>query len=300
MFAPNTVIQTRWQAFVILLAIILIGFHSSTIAVSVGQPTAYLLLAWTALLRALQSRHTIIVILALVTLLLKPQFSLPLIFALIVFDPWIRKPALIAGFLTAVLVWSGLGWTSPQLAFAEFLNNVALYGSFPENWSIHVSGPSFVLALFGVTDTSAVIWLVLCCAVIIVGGLLLRKDSLSPQLGHNARDVALLVNALILFVVPTHNTDLILALPTLLLIVGSSSSQRLVLFVGFMLIMRSLNLSDLSEGFIFTEKTVWLALFDTLGSGLILLAAIEMIRIRAKDQVQADPISSDKTVIFSA
>ena len=262
----------RWRLFALVLFGMVVFSHSATIALHIGQPTLFLLCAFTSLLIGLRDQNRTLLTLALVFLLLKPQFSLPLAFALFVCISWARIPVLIAGAITGVLALIGLGFSAPVETFSQFLANVALYNTFPENWPIHMGGPLFAFALLGLPELSAFVWLALCfLSVLMIAGMA-RARKLDLDQSARSVDLAILVAALTIFLMPTHNPDTLLVMPALLLLERAQVRERIMLLVGTTLLMRAFSLSTMLEGFIFAEKTVWVGLLDTVGTLFLALA----------------------------
>ena len=246
----------RWRLFALILFAFVVFSHSATIALHIGQPTLFLLCAFTTLL----------------FLLLKPQFSLPLSFALFACVPWARMPVLIAGFITGVLALSGLGFSAPVEAFNQFLANVELYSAFPENWPTHMAGPLFAFALLGLPEFSAFVWLGLCFLSVLAIAVIARWRDLRLEQSFLSVDFAILVAAITIFLMPTHNPDTLLVMPALLLLERGHALQRMLLLVGAALLMRAFSLSTMLEGIVFAEKTVWVGLLDTIGTLLLVYA----------------------------
>lgn len=259
------------RLFASILFVLVVFSHSAIIALHIGQPTLFLLCAFTTLLTALRDQNRLLLCIALVFLLLKPQFSLPLSFALFVGVSWARLPVLIAGAVTGVLALIGLGVTAPIEAFSQFFANVELYNAFPENWPIHMAGPLFVFAILGLPEVSAFVWLGACFLLVLILAAYARHRNL--DLGHSAPsvDFAILVATLTIFAMPTHNPDTLLIMPALLLLERASVMQRVCLLIGATLLMRAFSLSTMLEGIVFAEKTVWVGLLDTLGTALFLV-----------------------------
>lgn len=266
----------RWRLFALVLFVLVVFSHSATIALHIGQPTLFLLCAFTTLLVALRDQKRTVLTVALIILLLKPQFSLPLSFALFTCVPWTRIPVLIAGGVTGVLALAGLGFLAPVEAFNQFLENVELYSAFPENWPIHMAGPLFAFALLGLPEMSAFVWLGLCFLSVIAIAVIARRRELRLKHSFERVDLAILVAAITIFLMPTHNPDTLLVMPALLLLERGQASQRILLLIGVALLMRAFSLSTMLEGFVFAEKTVWVGLLDTLGTLLIVFACASL------------------------
>lgn len=266
----------HWRLFVLTLFVLVVFSHSATIALHIGQPTLFLLCAFTTLLQALRDQNRTVLTLALVFLLLKPQFSLPLSFALFVCLSWARIPVLIAGFVTGILALIGLGLSAPVEAFGQFLANVELYNGFRENWPIHMAGPVFGFALLGLPEMSAFVWLGLCflCVLGIAG--IARQQDLNLDERALSVDLAILVAAITVFLMPTHNPDTLLVMPALLLLERGQFLERVMLLVGATLLMRAFSLSTMLDGIVFAEKTVWVGLFDTAGTLLLACACVAL------------------------
>lgn len=266
----------RWRMFVLILFVLVVFSHSATIALHIGQPTLFLLCAFTSVLLALRDHNRTLLVAALVVLLLKPQFSLPLSFALFVCVSWARGPVLIAGFITGVLALIGLGFSAPVETFSQFLDNVALYNGFPENWPIHMAGPLFASALLGLPDISAFVWLGLCFLTLLGIAIMVHQQQLDLTRSGAVVDLAILVAALTIFLMPTHNPDTLLAMPALLMLERAIGLQRILLLTGAMLVMRAFSLSTMLEGFIFAEKTVWVGLLDSVGTLLLAYVCVAL------------------------
>lgn len=259
----------RWRLFALILFGIVVFSHSATIALHIGQPTLFLLCAFTSLLVGLRDQNRTLLTLTLVFLLLKPQFSLPLSFALFVCISWARVPVLIADAITGVLALIGLGFSAPMETFSQFLANVALYNAFPENWPIHMAGPLFACALLGLSELSAFVWLGLCFLSVLAIAGLARTRKLDFGQSALSIDLAILVAAVTVFLMPTHNPDTLLVMPALLLLERGQFRERIMILIGATLLMRAFSLSTMLEGFIFAEKTVWVGLLDTTGTLLM-------------------------------
>ena len=271
----------RLRLFVLILFILVVFSHSAAIALHIGQPTLFLLCAFTSLLVALRDHNRPLLVLALVVLLLKPQFSLPLSFALFVCVPWARVPVLIAGFVTGVLALVGLGFSAPVETFHQFLDNVALYNGFPENWPIHMAGPLFAFALIGLPDVSAFVWLGLCFLAVLAIAIVARQRDLDLSQGAVSVGLAIAVASLTIFVMPTHNPDTLLVMPALLMLERAIGLKRILLLIGATLVMRAFSLSTMLEGFVFAEKTVWVGLLDSVATLLLAyVCAVLFLRVR--------------------
>jgi len=271
----------RLRLFVLILFVLVVFSHSAPIALHIGQPTLFLLCAFTSLLLALRDHNRLQLMLALVVLLLKPQFSLPLSFALFVCVSWARIPVLIAGLFTGVLALLGLGLSAPVDVFSQFLDNVALYNGFPENWPIHMAGPLFAFALLGLPEISAFVWLGLSFLAVLAIAVLARRQNLDLTQSASSVDLAILVAALTIFLMPTHNPDTLLAMPALLMLERAIGVKRILLLIGAMLVMRAFSVSTMLEGFIFAEKTVWVGLLDSVGTLLLAYVCAAMF-LRAR------------------
>ncbi|MEM8772340.1 MAG: glycosyltransferase 87 family protein [Pseudomonadota bacterium] len=262
------------RAFVLIAFFLIVIAHSGAVAITIGQPAPMLLCAVTTLLISMRYKNTQVAAVALTVLFLKPQLSIPLAITAFLFLPWMRRSVVIAGGATGALAFFGLGWSAPADVLAQFLSNIRQYGHYPENWPIHMSGPDLFLALANAQALSPFFWLVVSvgCAI----GLASLAARASIDFSEPDNELILMLAALMitLFMMPTHNTDIMLAAPAILLLGQLPAYARLALIVGFALIMRSLSLSVMSDGFIFAEKTVWVALYDTMGLLCLCIAAL--------------------------
>ena len=256
------------RMFCLFILLIALGAHSGAIAVYIGQASPFLLLALTSLLLAGSRGAVVIATIALSVLLLKPNLSFPII-AAAVFMPNLRIAAFIACVVTGGLALFGLGLASTIENLTQYLANISSYNLLPENLPIHMSGPSFVYALFGFAAPSPLLLIILAAAI---AGAMAHWRSRTKEIQLTPCDqITLILFAVItaLAVMPTHNLDFLLATPIVLLIVRASGAVLVTMISGLFLIARSYSLSTIPREAVFGEPTVWVGLFDSIGAFLL-------------------------------
>lgn len=258
------------RMFAIYVFVIACVTHGGEIAIIIGQPTPFILAALMSLLIAVDRSNAALATIAMTVLFLKPQLSIPLA-AVAMFIPFLRMPMIIAGAVTGLLAVFGLGLAAPAENALAFLENIDSYKSFPENWPIHMSGPNFLFALFGIEAVSAFVLLGLSIIVTISSAVFLvcRRIDLCDK--DNALHMLLFAVLTAAFLMPTHNFDFLAAMPAMLFVTRFTGPARLALIVGLFLVMRSMSLSLLTDAMIFADKTSMVGLYDTIGSALLFI-----------------------------
>lgn len=264
--------QSAPRMFAIYFFLIACVAHGGEIAILIGQPTPFILVALTTLLFSIDRSDAWLATIAMTALFLKPQLSIP-IAAAAMFVPLLRTPTIIAGGITGLLALFGLGLQASTETFFAFLSNLETYKIFPENWPIHMSGPNFLLALVDADAINAFALLGACIVLAIGGAVFLLRQRIELQQRDNALALLLYASLCAAFLMPTHNSDFLAAMPAILLVMRCSGIARILLLLGLFLLMRSMSLSVLTEGIIFVEKTSMVGLLDTIGSGMLFIAA---------------------------
>lgn len=269
--------SSRTYRFLFILFALVVVAHSGSVAIHIGQPTPILLCALTSLLVAIQGQDRRLATVAMILLLLKPQFSLPVLLTAFLYLPWIRKSTMLAGGVTMFLIAIGLGWSDPIQIVNQFLSNIGQYGTYPENWPIHMSGLSFLVAFVGGAAISAFVWLTVAVLTVILAGTIAQRRGADFSAPKDSTLLLVSVTVWTLCVLPTHNGDLLLVAPSILLWSRMRPASRWVYALGSILIMRSLSFSVPLNALAFDEKTVWVGLLDTLGLLAISLAVAQAL-----------------------
>ncbi len=260
---------SRFRVFVLAFAAIG-GAHAVEVSIQIGQPAPFLLLAFAMLLYSSLQPSLALTVAAMTVLLLKPQLGIPLALAC-VFVPSQRAGLAIAVALTGALAIYGLG-AAPMETFTDFLGNISLYSSFPENAAITTSGPVFLFGMLGASHISAYAFLAFAIIIIAAAGFFLTGAKVAP-----AEEAALFflffAAAAATTFMPTHNFDFLVLAPLLVLAWGRGGMILKASAVGLFLTMRAMSLSLIARHVFFADKTVNVMLFDTIGSFAILAAA---------------------------
>ena len=277
-----------WRIFVLSFAIVGGGSHAVEISIQIGQPAPFLLLAVTALLYTALKPSKMITAAAIAILLLKPQLGIPVAFACM-FIPSMRVGLMIGVAITGALALYGLG-SAPLATFSQFLANISIYGSLPENTGLVTSGPSFLLTLSTNADISAFIWLGFATAAIAVAVVYARQAG--PIEEALAARIVFFAMAAALFFMPTHNFDFLVMSCAIVLVWGYGRPIVQLAGVGVFLTMRSMSLSIIAQDALFADKTVNVTLFDTIGSALIFAAAGALIYVARKQPATTQAASA--------
>lgn len=268
----------HWRCFALYFAAIALLVKAVEIAVIIGQPTPFLTLAAAALIWSIHTRNAFVTAIALTALFLKPQLSI-CVGAGALFIPFLRLPLAAAIAATCGLTIYGLAVDNPLQAFSDFLHNLNLYNAYPENQPENMSGFNFITnALFGGWTASpftlAFFTGVLCCCACLI----LKKAAVAF---HDTETALTMVICFILagtFIMPTHNSDLLVAVIAILLAPRiKTAPMRVCYLIGALFVMRSMSLSVLFADMPGPEKTVIVSFLDTIGLLLLLCPAVHLL-----------------------
>ncbi|MEM9495994.1 MAG: hypothetical protein AAGA09_08310 [Pseudomonadota bacterium] len=283
-----------YRVFVLYLFAVANLSDASAYAILIGQTSQVLFLMFTILIYTSLRPNTALTLFALTVLLLKPQFGIPLAFACFII-PSMRTAVLGAGAVTALLAAYGLATGDPIKAMQDLLHNLSLYSSFPENWPVHMSGPNFALHFLGGAALSPSILLCASLALIALFGALLMRARLLTDKTVQAYFV-LFAGLTTLFLASTHNSNLVSASPVLLMMFAYKRYSLYLSALGIFLIMRAMTLSFSIDGLLFAEKTVTVALLDTVGTFLLAFVTGGFILERIRSEREAADTPSLKPV----
>lgn len=273
----------HWRCFALYFAAIALLVNAVEIAVIIGQPTPFLALAAAALIWSIHTRNAFVAAIALTALFLKPQLSI-CVGAGALFIPFLRLPLLAAVAATFGLTAYGLAVDQPVQAFSDFLHNLSLYNAYPENLPENMSGFNFITnALFGGWTASpftlALLSGSLCCGACFI----LKKAGVDFDDAETALTMVICFILAGTFIMPTHNSDLLVAVIAILLAPRiKTASMRVCYLVGALFVMRSMSLSVLFADFLRPDKTVVVSFLDTVGVFLLLCPAVHLLGRRTQ------------------
>ena len=265
---PRRIIgETRlWRTWAML--IFAAAMSATAVALSLGQTSCLLFLGLCLYLRAYVVRDRGLMVLALVLVMLKPNFGLALSLFLVPALFW--WPSLIAG-AVAVLALSlpALLPFAPAEVVRGYLNALGQWETLPPNIPGSTTGLRYLAyLLFDLTLPGR--WFALAAAALALGLGAIWRDGTRPAFWR-AEGLGLLLACLVL-IVPMHTYDMMLLIPLIALCAGMPTGIQAALLVLMLVAFRVNNLAS-ALGLTIPEETYF------PGSGLVTAVALLIVAV---------------------